>query len=257
METILIALVALFASLLTFFSGFGLGTLLLPVFCIVYPVEIAILITALVHFLNNCFKFLLVYRNIQWDFVFKFSLFAIPAAIFGSFVLNEWMQDEVLLNYSILNQTFEITFLKILIGGLMLLFVVIETNEKIKSTQINKKYLPVGAVLSGFFGGLSGHQGALRSMFLIKTISSKEKFIATGIAIAFCIDLTRIPLYTWFLRSDNFQTNNLQLLFVTLSAFVGAYVGNKFLKKIEISLIHKTITLLLTFIALMLIAGII
>ena len=43
-----IPLVAMGASLLTFISGFGLGTLLLPVFAVFFPLEVAILLTAIV-----------------------------------------------------------------------------------------------------------------------------------------------------------------------------------------------------------------
>ena len=53
---IVCSLVALLASGLTFFSGFGLGTLLTPVFALFFPIEIAITITSIVHFLNNLFK---------------------------------------------------------------------------------------------------------------------------------------------------------------------------------------------------------
>jgi uncharacterized membrane protein YfcA len=257
MDTFLIAILALLASLLTFFSGFGLGTLMLPVFCIIYPVEIAVLMTALVHFLNNCFKFLLVFKYIQKNFALRFAFFSIPAAVLGSYMLSEWIKDKILFNYQIQGISFDVTFLKIFIGCLMLLFVIIETNSTIKSKQISPKYLPVGAVLSGFFGGLSGHQGALRSMFLIKSIPSKKKFIATGIAIACLVDLTRIPLYIWYLRDEHLHTNNLQLIIVALAAFVGAYFGNKFLHKIEISSIHKVVTFFLIFTAAMLISGLI
>ena len=45
--------VALLASGLTFFSGFGLGTLLLPAFALFVPVDRAIAVTAIVHFLNG------------------------------------------------------------------------------------------------------------------------------------------------------------------------------------------------------------
>lgn len=57
MEIIVIAIVAFFASGLTFFSGFGLGTLLLPAFALFFPIEIAISLTAIVHFLNNIFNY--------------------------------------------------------------------------------------------------------------------------------------------------------------------------------------------------------
>jgi len=257
METALIATLAFLASMLTFFSGFGLGTLMLPVFCIIYPVEIAVLLTAIVHLLNNCFKFLLTYKNIQWNYAVKFSLFAIPSAVLGSYIFKEWLEEEVLFNYHISTFNFEITLLKILIGCIMLLFVFVEINKKINSQQIHPKYLLIGAAISGFFGGLSGHQGALRSMFLIKSIPSKEKFIATGITIACLVDLTRIPIYSWYLKSTELHTNILQLSIVTIAAFFGAFLGNKFLKKIEISFLHKMVTSFLVFIAILLILGII
>lgn len=49
MSFIIIPLTALVASLLTFFSGFGLGTILLPVFAMYYDTPIAVGLTAMVH----------------------------------------------------------------------------------------------------------------------------------------------------------------------------------------------------------------
>ena len=49
----LVLLVALAASLLSFFSGFGLGTLLLPAFAVVAPLDVAVAATAVVHLANN------------------------------------------------------------------------------------------------------------------------------------------------------------------------------------------------------------
>jgi uncharacterized protein len=57
----------------------------------------------------------------------------------------------------------------------------------------NKSY--VGGLIIGFFGGLSGNQGALRSAFLIRYKLSKEVFIATGVLIACFIDVTRLSVY--------------------------------------------------------------
>jgi uncharacterized membrane protein YfcA len=82
MELIYIPLVALLGSLLTFFSGFGLGTLLTPVFLLFFPVELAIALTAIVHFLNNIFKLVLVGKHIDWPIALRFGL----PAIFFSFL---------------------------------------------------------------------------------------------------------------------------------------------------------------------------
>ncbi len=73
MEYLFIPLVAALASLLTFFSGFGLGTLLTPIFAIFFPVELAIGLTAIVHFLNGLFKLSLVGRYADKAILFKFG----------------------------------------------------------------------------------------------------------------------------------------------------------------------------------------
>ena len=54
---VIIAVASVFASLLTFISGFGLGTVLLPVFSLFFDIEVAIAATAIVHLFNNIFKF--------------------------------------------------------------------------------------------------------------------------------------------------------------------------------------------------------
>lgn len=48
--------------------------------------------------------------------------------------------------------------------------------------------------MSGFFGGLSGNQGAFRSAFLIKAGLSKDAYIATGVVAAVIVDLTRLGI---------------------------------------------------------------
>lgn len=49
----------------------------------------------------------------------------------------------------------------------------------------------IGA-LSGFFGGLSGHQGALRTAFLIRAGLPKEVFVGTMVVSAVVVDLSRL-----------------------------------------------------------------
>ena len=51
--------------------------------------------------------------------------------------------------------------------------------------------------MSGFIGGVSGHQGALRSAFLLRFKASitKESFIATNVVIAVFVDVVRLAVY--------------------------------------------------------------
>ena len=63
MDFAIICAAAFSASLLTFYTGFGLGTLLLPAFAAFFPAEVAVALTAVVHFLNSLFKLVLVGWN--------------------------------------------------------------------------------------------------------------------------------------------------------------------------------------------------
>ena len=63
MMYVIVCFVALGASFLTLFSGFGLSTLLMPAFALFFPLEAAIAMTAVVHLANNVFKLALVGRK--------------------------------------------------------------------------------------------------------------------------------------------------------------------------------------------------
>ncbi|MDA8910742.1 TSUP family transporter, partial [Crocinitomicaceae bacterium] len=81
---ILICFISFMASVLTFFSGFGLGTMLLPVFCLFMPVELAVLATAVVHLLNNALKFFLIRKMIDRSVLLSFGISAVCAAFVGA-----------------------------------------------------------------------------------------------------------------------------------------------------------------------------
>jgi uncharacterized protein len=83
----------------------------------------------------------------------------------------------------------------VIIGVLMIAFSLFELLPRFEKMEIDEKWLPLGGLISGFFGGLSGHQGAVRSVFFSKAKIDKESFIATGIIISFMIDITRLSVY--------------------------------------------------------------
>jgi uncharacterized protein len=63
-DAVLICLTAFLAAGVTLFSGFGLGTLLMPVFVLFIPIETAIALTAVVHLFNNLLKLILLGRYV-------------------------------------------------------------------------------------------------------------------------------------------------------------------------------------------------
>lgn len=257
MEYVIVPLVALLTSGLTLFSGFGLGTLLLPAFLVFFPAELAVAMTAIVHFLNNLFKLGLLGRHANMRVVLRFGLPAILAAFAGAALLFIISESEPLLTYTALGRTFSIIPIKLLMAGLIAGFALLESLPSLQSLQFSPKYLPLGGVLSGFFGGLSGHQGALRSAFLVRAGLSKEGFIATGVVIACMIDVTRLGVYARHLTIGGLRENTMLLVIATLSAFLGAFVGSRLVAKVTMKTVQTLVAALLFLIAALLGIGVI
>ncbi len=248
MEALLV-LVPFAASLLTFFSGFGLGTLLTPVFVLFFPVELALLMTASVHLTNNVFKFTLLIRSVERKTLFSFALWAVPGAFLGARAtvglgqMSAWHFSE----------TWTVGPLPFLIGCLMIVFTLMEFWPAWNRFAWTGRWFYAGGFISGFFGGLSGHQGALRSLFLKKLDLSPISFVATGTAIALLIDLSRIPIY-W----QDFGTVGWQwkpVLIASASAICGVLLGKRMLKKVRWVQMQRLVGLFLLLMGIALISG--
>lgn len=252
---VVICTVALVASGLTFFSGFGLGTLLLPAFALFFPVGQAVALTAVVHFLNGLFKLALVGRHADRRIVLRFGLPAIAASFAGAGVLLWLSGFGPLFTYALFGRNVSVLPAKLVIGLLLLGFALVEVVPRLRDRSFGPRYLPLGGVLSGFFGGLSGMQGALRSAFLARAGLAKEVFVATGVVIACLIDVSRLGVYSASLADVGAELDYPLLTAAVLSAFVGTVLGNRYLKKVTMLGIQRIVAVMLFLVALGLIGG--
>lgn len=257
MEIIVISLVAFFAAILTFFSGFGLGTILTPVMMIFFPVDIAIAFTGIVHFSNNIFKLLIVGEKANKKVLIRFGIPAIFAAFFGSYILINMDTNYIMYSYTLMGELQSISYVKFLISIILIVFALIDLIPFFKKLKFGEKSLPLGGFLSGFFGGLSGNQGALRSSFLIKLNLEKQTFIATTVVISFFVDLTRLGVYSTNLFKINLEEHLVIGICSVSSAILGAVVGNKLLKKVTLNSIRVLVATLILFLATGLLLGLI
>jgi uncharacterized membrane protein YfcA len=254
---IVIALTAFAASLLTLFSGFGLGTLLTPVFSLFFPVPTAIALTGVVHLLNNLFKLSLLGRHASQKIVLHFGIPSVLGGAAGATALLYFHDAPAWGSWESLGKVFEFRPVKIILGIVMAFFALFELIPALKRLQFPNRYIPWGGLLSGFFGGLSGHQGALRSAFLLKAGLEKQSFVATGVVIACMVDLTRIPVYyAGFLKTSLFEQWGL-LALTTCSAFAGAWMGSRYLQKTTVGFVQTLTAVLIMLLSVLLALGII
>ncbi len=257
MEFLLVCLAALLASGLTLFSGFGLGTLLMPVFALFFPVEVAVAQTAVVHLANNLFKLGLFGRSAHWRTVLLFGGPAFLASLLGAWALLRLAELAPLATWSAWGREFSVQPVKLVVALIMAGFSILELWPAFARLSIDRRYIPVGGLLSGFFGGLSGNQGAFRSAFLIKSGLSKEAFIGTGVVIAVLVDFSRIMVYSELLASPAVHGNLALILAATLAAFLGAFLGSRLVRKVTIRALRIVVAAMLLFIAVLLGSGVI
>lgn len=253
---IIIGITAFLASLLTLFSGFGLGTLLTPVFGLFFPAHIAVALTGIVHLLNNLFKVSLLGKQADKKMVLRFGIPSVIGGLLGAWLLLQVSEMAPLADWQWGEKVFRIEPLKLLIGMLMIFFALMEVVPVLKKMQFGQRYLSAGGLLSGFFGGLSGHQGALRSAFLLKSGLDKTAFVATGIVIACMVDFTRLPVYFSRMRHEVLQEQWPLLLVATVCAFAGAWLGARFLKKTTYTFIKWCTTLMILLIGVLMASGV-
>lgn len=258
MEYLLVCAVALLVSGLTLFSGFGLGTLLMPAFALFFPLPVAIAATAVVHLANNLFKVALIGRQADWGVVARFAIPGALAAMLGALALHLFANLPPLGAYQLGSQLHTIMPVKLVIGTLIVGFAVLELLPNHNRLIFDRRYLIPGGLLSGFFGGLSGNQGAFRAAFLLRAGLSKEGFVATGTVAAVIVDCARLLVY-----GQGFYSQTLSgasaigplVLAATGAAFLGAFVGRRLLKKITLGGLQRLVGIMLVMVGLGLATG--
>lgn len=258
MSFALVGAVAFLASGLTLYSGFGLGTILLPAFAVLFPAELAVAATAVVHLLNNLFKAALVRRHADWRVVLRFGLPAIPAAVLGGWLLTrlggtarvfEWRWGEAVHGP---------TAAGCVIGAAMIGFALLELQPWFQKLSAPPRLLPLGGVAVGLIGGLTGQQGALRSMFLLRCRLDASAYIATGVMIAVLVDLARLPAYAAGLDATAIDASEWRLIgFATACAFAGAWLGARHLRKATIGAVRAVVATLMIAIGAALLTGLV
>lgn len=261
MDYLIVCTVALVASALTLFSGFGLGTLLLPAFILFFDPAVAVAATAVVHLFNSIVKLVAVGRKADRRVVIRFGVPAIVASACGAALLLALGEQRPIFTYELWGER-TITAIGLVIGVLILAFAGLELWPRLEKLEFGPRAMPIGGAISGFFGGLSGHQGALRSAFLVRAGLDKHAFVGTAAAVAAVVDMTRIGVYFlgWrFFAKDLGALSGEHLPLVAagcLAAMVGVFAGVKLVRKVTMRGIRLLVAAMLAVTGLAMASGI-
>jgi uncharacterized membrane protein YfcA len=250
MEPLVISHAALLAAALTLFSGFGLGTVLLPVFAVFFPVPVAVAATGVVHLGSNVFKLALGGRRARRAVVLRFGIPAALGAVGGAALLGVLAGVPPLVVYQRGGQRCEVTRVKAVIAVLIIASAAFELAPSLRRLSFGAKHLMLGGTLSGFFDGSSWQQGALRSAFLINAGLKAEEFIGPDVVVAAMVDTVRLVVYgVGFCTVDmaGFDRHPAGLVVVaTVAAFVGSDLAVRLMKKVHFQAVRIIVGVMLT-----------
>lgn len=220
----LLILITLGTSVVTLFTGFGVGTIMMPIMALFFDVKVAIFLAAIVHFFNNVSRLILYRSEINWKIIQRFGIVSIIGAFIGSY-------SQIYLDSA---------WLKVVVGLFLIVFSLLSLIPNHIKMELPNRVDIVGGFLSGLIGGLIGNQGAIRSLYLLKYQLEKKELIVSSALIAVVIDSTRIPVYAY----TNFrylQENIVLLSLIVISAILGTVIGSRLLPKVSYELFKKII----------------
>ena len=222
-------LVAILAGAIAGISGFGVGSLMTPVFALQYPVKLAVAIVSIPHLIGTAVRFWRLRQHVDRRVFLNFGIFSAAGGLLGA-ILSSRAQGPVL----------AIVFGSLLVfAGLTGLF---GWSDRMR---FGRRTAWIAGALSGFFGGLVGNQGGIRSAGLLGFDVRKEELVATATAIALVVDAARLPVYLvtqWHDLLAAWQP----ILIATIGILAGTLWGVRLLTRIPDPLFRKLLSALIT-----------
>ena len=170
---------AIFGGAVASIAGFGIGSLLTPAIAAATGTKLAVALVSIPHAIGTSIRFWRFRRDIDWSVVRSFGLTSAAGGLTGA-LLNTWATSRAL----------EVVF-----GCLLVLAGASQVTGYAKRWRLRGAFAWLGGALSGFFGGLVGNQGGIRTAAMLGFEVDKRQFVATTTAVALLIDMARVPVY--------------------------------------------------------------
>ncbi len=180
MEIFWITIVTIAASAVGTITGFGVSTVMVPIFLFFYPLAETLLLVGVIHWFGDLWKMFLFKKGVNWKLLFSFGIPGIITGWYGATLVFK-------LSTIILTQ---------IVGTLLVAYVIFITLKPKFQLKPTFGIAFWGGAGSGILGGISGvGGGALRAVILTAFNLPKEVYIFTSGLLGFVIDASRITTY--------------------------------------------------------------
>lgn len=223
-----VGLAGVVAGAIASLAGFGIGSLLTPLFALRVGTKIAVGAVSIPHFIATAYRFWLLRKRVDKSVLLTFGVTSAAGGLAGA-LLGAFANNPILT----------------VIFALLLIFVGIsELTGLAQRLRFKGPLAWVAGGLSGLLGGLVGNQGGIRSAALLGFDLDKEAFVATATAIGVVVDCARMPVYL-ATEGRTIAQFWLPITVAMAATVIGTMLGKQYLTRISQTLFRRTVAILL------------
>jgi len=224
----LIAVAAILAGAIASVAGFGIGSILTPLFAIHFGTKLAVAAVSIPHLIATALRFVRIGEHVDKRVFVSFGITSAAGGLLGA----------------LLHARFSSTALSYVLGGLLVFAGMMGVTGLSRRMRFEGVAAWIAGALSGAFGGLVGNQGGIRSAAMLGMRVSKESFVATATAIALVVDLARMPVYA-VVQGKEVMGIWPVLLLAIIGVVLGTLAGERVLRKIPEPLFRRIVSLII------------
>ena len=161
--------------------GFGIGSLMTPLLAVRFGTATAVALVMLPHAVATAVRCWRLRAHVDRRVLVRFGLLSAAGALAGALIYTRLGPG---------------TLTRVL-GALLLLTAVAQLTGWSSRWQPQGPLVAFFGLLSGFFGGIAGNQGGLRSAALTAFGLPPLGLVATATATGLLVDTARAPVYLW------------------------------------------------------------
>jgi uncharacterized membrane protein YfcA len=221
------AVAALAAGGIAAVTGFGIGSLLTPLFNVRYDMPLAVALVSIPHFVATALRLWIMRHDVNRRVLVSFGLMSAAGGLTGALLQRVVSGRSLTILLAVLLTFAGIAGLTGLAGRL----------------RLGRTSGWIAGILSGALGGLVGNQGGIRSAALLGYDLSPAAFVATATAAGVIVDAARMPVYIVAERSRLFQETQVIAIAVA-SVVAGTLIGQRLLRGLPESRFRKVVALL-------------
>lgn len=208
----IIFLVACLSGIMAAVSGFGIGSLLTPLLSLQMGMSTAVAAVALPHAIATALRWWRLRAYVDTRVLRTFGILSAVGGLAGALLYARLGGRSI----------------EIVLGGLLILTAVAGLTEWTSRVRVGGPAAAVMGFLSGFFGGIAGNQGGLRSGALMSFALSPRALVATATATALMVDAARTPVYL-YRAGATLATLAAPIGVATVGVLVGTIAGERIL----------------------------